>query len=362
MSIIVQKYGGTSVATPERIRCVAQRVIATKRAGHQVVVVVSAMATETDRLLQLAKAVASGGHPSEVDVVASTGEMVAAALTALALQAAGEKARSLLGFQLPILTDTSYAGARILSVNSAPILACFESGVIPVIAGFQGVDEKGQITTLGRGGSDTTAVAIAASLGGASCEIYTDVDGVYSADPRICPKAVLLPEVSYRFMREAAGLGTKVMHDRSVSMGMRYQVPITVRNSFNDSHGTAIGNKETSVSCIALDSNIARVSFFGSERIALIPKSSISGLADDYKQQILFVDDEVAKVSVVGGPLTINPAYHLPTMVGNLNDHDVPCLATSAGPLSLSFLVPKTSATDAVQLLHSLSHSHQEAI
>ncbi len=349
MSILVQKFGGTSVASPERIRNVARRIIASKRAGHQVVVVVSAMAGETDRLLQLAHAVAPSANPTETDVVAATGEMVTAALTASALQAAGEKACSLLGFQLPILTTRSHAGARILSVNSDPILTQLENGVIPIIAGFQGVDENGRITTLGRGGSDTTAVAIAASLSGAACEIFTDVNGVFSADPRICPDAVLLPEVSYRFMREAAGLGAKVMHDRSVEMGMRYQVPITVRSSFHDDFGTVIGNRETSVNCVTLDSNVARIKVLGDERFSTICTSHIPQLSEQYPKKFLFIDEDVAKVSVVG-----------PLAFQSVTNNKIPCLAMSMGPMSLSFLVRRDSAVQAVQQLHDFSHSQQE--
>ncbi len=377
MSILVQKFGGTSVATPDRIRAVARRVIATKSAGHQVVVVVSAMAGETDRLLQLASSVALDRIPSEVDVVASTGEMVTAALVSLALQAAGAKAQSLLGFQLPILTNDTHNGARILSVNSAPILACLESGVIPVIAGFQGVDEQGRITTLGRGGSDTTAVAIAASLGGTACEIYTDVDGVFSADPRICSEAKLLPEISYRFMCEAANLGAKVMHDRSVALGMRYRVPIVVKNSFHESLGTEISNTETPVNCVTIDKSVARVSILSPksiadlgkslselaipysmlsqttpfETVALVPRTSVPVLVGALG--VGFVDEDVAKVSLVGA-LAGNPGQQIPNVLSLMDRRELRCHGLSAGNLSVSFLVPTHHALDSVQLLHSL--------
>lgn len=260
MAYLVQKFGGTSVATPEKIQRAARHVLQAKQAGHQIAVVVSAMAKETDRLLALGRTFLPVPDTRELDVALATGEMLSASLMALALQSQGAAARSFLGFQLPILTTSQGGSARILAVENAQLLASFRRGEIPVIAGFQGVDAEGRLTTLGRGGSDTTAVAVAAALGGALCEIYTDVEGVYSADPRICDDAILLPEVSYPFMIEAAGLGAKVMHDRSVMMGMQYQVPITVKSTFSESPGTRIGRTESKANCVTLDLNVARIS------------------------------------------------------------------------------------------------------
>lgn len=378
MPYLVQKFGGTSVATVERIRLVAKRVINAKQAGFDVIVVVSAMAKETDRLLQLAEAFSSNPDRRERDVVASTGEALASALTALALQSEGVSARSLLGFQLPILTDSA-AEARILSVESAPILECLKRGETPVIAGFQGVDRHGRITTLGRGGSDTTAVAVAAALGGARCEIHTDVDGVFSADPRICPEAYLLPHISYRFMVEAAGLGAKVMHDRSVRMGMRYGVPITVKNSFHESTGTEIGKTETRVDCVTVDNRVARVSFLSTgplpefantlselavpfamlqqtssfEKVAVVPQGSVADLAHGLRGSLLFSDTEVSKVSLVGAKGG-NPGALIPRVLSLMSRSGIRCQGLSAGPMSLSFLVSATHSFETVQLLHSL--------
>ncbi len=378
MPILVQKFGGTSVATVERIQLVAKRVLSAKRAGFDVVVVVSAMAKETDRLLHLAETYSACPDRRERDVAASTGETLASALTALALQSEGAKARSLLGFQLPILTDSS-AEARILSVGSAPILECLQRGEIPVIAGFQGVDRQGRITTLGRGGSDTTAVAVAAALGGARCEIYTDVDGVFSVDPRLCADAYLLPDVSYRFMIEAAGLGAKVMHDRSVIMGMRYGVPIAVKNSFQESSGTQIGKVEIPVDCVTVDNQVARVSFLSTgplpelagklselevpfamlqqtssfEKVAVVPQSAVADLAQRLRGSVLFANAEVSKVSLVGS-LGGNPGSQIPRVLSLMGRRRIHCQGLSAGPMSLSFLVPSSQSLEAVRLLHSL--------
>ncbi len=378
MPVLVQKFGGTSVATVERIRLVAQRVARAKRAGFDVAVIVSAMAKETDRLLELAASFSLSPDRRERDVVASTGETLASALTALALGAEGIKARSLLGFQLPILTDSA-TEARILSVESAPIFACFEKGEVPVIAGFQGVDRLGRITTLGRGGSDTTAVAVAAALGGARCEIFTDVDGIFSADPRLCQEAYLLPQVSYPFMIEAAGLGAKVMHNRSVIMGMRYDVPITVKNSFHDSCGTDIGKAETSVNCVTVDNSVALVSFLSTgpltefasalgklavpfamlqqtssfEKVAVVPRDSVRGLAEQLPGIVLFSDAEVSKVSLVG-TLGGNPGPQVPKVLALMKNRQIECQGISAGNRSVSFLVPSHHSLEAIQLLHSL--------
>ena len=317
MAYLVQKFGGTSVATLERIQKVARKVLAARQSGLDVVVVVSAMAKETDRLLQLAQSFSNSPNLKEVDVVAATGETVAAALTALAIQAEGGKACSLLGFQLPILTDSLASQARILEVKNARLLACFQQGEIPVVAGFQGITADGRVTTLGRGGSDTTAVAIAASLG-ARCEIYTDVDGVFSADPRICSDAVLLPQVSYRFMLEAAELGAKVMHNRSVEIGMRHEVPLYVRNSFSDADGTQISQRDTLVNCVALRA-----------------------------------ESDVAKVSLVG-QVDPDPSRRIAGVLSLLSHRKIQCHGLSRGDLSLSFLVSQNRSLEAVHLLHSL--------
>jgi aspartate kinase len=240
MALVVQKYGGTSVGDIERIRNVASKVIATKNQGHEVVVVVSAMAGETDKLIRLAQQVTSNPDEREMDVLVSTGEQVSIALLAMALKSMGCDAKSYLGFQIKIATDSVFGKARITGIESEKIFSDLKNGRIVVVAGFQGIDESDNITTLGRGGSDTTAVAVAAALKADVCEIYTDVDGVYTTDPNICPKARKLPKVSYDEMLEMASLGAKVLQIRSVEFAKKYNVPIHVRSSFNDNPGTIV--------------------------------------------------------------------------------------------------------------------------
>jgi aspartate kinase len=236
--LIVQKYGGTSVGSIERMKNVAARCLASQRQGHQVAVVVSAMSGETNRLLKLVDQIHDDHNDREVDVIVSTGEQVSVGLVALAIRKAGGKARSFLGHQCKILTDSSFARARIVDIDAGPIRDAMAAGEIAVIAGFQGVDEKGNITTLGRGGSDTTGVAIAAALKADVCEIYTDVDGVYTTDPNVVPTARKIERISYEEMLELASLGAKVLQIRSVELGMKYGVPIHVRSSFSDVEGT----------------------------------------------------------------------------------------------------------------------------
>jgi len=240
MALVVQKYGGTSVGDPERIKNVARRVLHTKNQGHQVVVVVSAMAGETDKLLRLAQQVTPNPDERELDVLVSTGEQVSIALLAISLKALGCDAKSYLGFQIKIATDSAFGKARITAIESEKIRDDLKNGRIVVVAGFQGVDEAGNITTLGRGGSDTTAVAVAAALKADVCEIYTDVDGVYTTDPNVCSKARKLTKISYDEMLEMASLGAKVLQIRSVEFAKKYNVPIHVRSSFNDNPGTIV--------------------------------------------------------------------------------------------------------------------------
>ena len=236
--VVVQKFGGTSVADVDRIRHVTGRIARTREAGHDVVVVVSAMAGETNRLLALARAAAREPDDRESDALVSTGEQVTAALTSLALQDAGVPARSFLGHQVRIETDNAHGRARIVSIDVDRLRATLADGAVAVVAGFQGVDGEGNITTLGRGGSDTSAVALAAALQADVCEIYTDVDGVYTSDPRIVPQARKLDRVAYDEMLELASLGAKVLQIRSVEFAKRYRVPVHVRSSFNEVEGT----------------------------------------------------------------------------------------------------------------------------
>jgi aspartate kinase len=264
MSLIVQKYGGTSVGSVERIQAVADRVGVTQRAGHQVVVVVSAMAGETNRLLELAHRVASQPTLREVDALIATGEQVSSALLAIALHQRGVRARSFLGHQVRIDTDSAFGRARIRSIDAARLHVALDGGEVAVVAGFQGVDEEANITTLGRGGSDTSAVAVAAALKADACEIYTDVDGVYTTDPRICPQARKLRRISHDEMLELASLGAKVLQIRSVEFAKRYNVPLCVRSSFDDSEGTWVvpedeAMEQVLVSGVSLDRDQAKI-------------------------------------------------------------------------------------------------------
>ena len=245
MALIVQKYGGTSVGDVERIRRVARRVVATVEQGHRVAVVVSAMAGETDALVALAQE--AGGEqpdPREYDVLLSTGEQKTIALLAMAIHRLGHKARSFTGAQIGMRTDAAHTRARIQSIDTQRILDALDQGTVAVIAGFQGIDDEGNITTLGRGGSDTSAVAVAAALSADVCEIYTDVQGVYTTDPNLVPAARKLDRISYEEMLEMASLGAKVLQIRSVKFAMHYRVPIHVRSSFDESEGTWVTPEE----------------------------------------------------------------------------------------------------------------------
>jgi len=264
MALVVQKFGGTSVADPERIRNVARRAVRAAAGGDRVVVVVSAMAGETDRLLRLARQMHPRPDERELDVVASTGEQVTIGLLALAIQAEGGRAQSFTGPQVRIVTDSAFTKARIRSIDEERLRRALEEGVVPVVAGFQGTDEHGNITTLGRGGSDTTAVALAAALHADACDIYTDVDGVYTADPSVVRRARKLSRITYEEMLELASLGAKVLQIRSVEFAMKYAVPLWVKTSFADVPGTLVCAEDPSmeqplVSGIALARDEAKI-------------------------------------------------------------------------------------------------------
>lgn len=242
MALIVQKYGGTSVGTVERIEAVADKIIGYKKQGHDMVIVVSAMSGETDRLIALYKAINPDVKGREVDVILSTGEQVTIALLSMALAKRGYPARSYLGSQVRIITDEVHNKARIKSIDGKAIQGDLERGNVVVVAGFQGVDEKGNITTLGRGGSDTTGVALATALKADECQIFTDVDGVYTTDPRIEPKARKLDEITFEEMLEMASLGSKVLQIRAVEFAGKYKIPLRVLSSFKEGEGTLISS------------------------------------------------------------------------------------------------------------------------
>ncbi len=398
MALIVQKYGGTSVGDPDRIGNVARRALAAQKAGHQVVVVVSAMSGETNRLLKLVNALTERPNEREQDVVVATGEQVTIGLTAIAIGAQGGQARSFMGHQCRIVTDSTFSKARIKHIDSGGILEALADGQIAVIAGFQGVDEQGNITTLGRGGSDTTAVAIAAALKADACEIYTDVDGVYTTDPNVCPAARKLDRVSYEEMLELASLGAKVLQIRSVEIAMKYQVPLWVKSSFTDDPGTLVCQEDKAmedilVSGVALDRNEAKVSIrdvpdapgmaakiFGAldERaisVDLIVQNPavkgktdltftvaradllktqdvVKGVVKTIKAGAIEVDDDVAKVSIVGVGMRTHSGVAA-RMFQTLSGEGINILAISTSEIRVSCLIPTRYAELAVRALHS---------
>ena len=268
MALIIQKYGGTSVANTDRIKAVAERVIATAKQGNKVIVVVSAMAGETDKLIRIAHEITDAPDEREMDMLLSSGERVTSALTAMAIQSMGYKSVSFTGRQVGIITDSAHTKAMIERISAERLVKAINEDKIPVVAGFQGIDESSDVTTLGRGGSDTTAVAIAAALKADLCEIYTDVDGVYTTDPRIVKEAKKLNKISYDEMLEMASLGAKVLHGRSVEFAKKYTVPLVVRSSFNYNPGTLIIKEDEDmekivVSGVAADKNQARITIMG---------------------------------------------------------------------------------------------------
>lgn len=283
MALLVQKFGGTSVGSIERIDAVAERVIAAREAGHDIVVVVSAMSGETDRLLGLAREITPQPGGRELDVLLSTGEQVTIALLSLALTARGCSARSYTGGQVQIRTDNVYNKARILDINCDRVRSDLAAGRVVVVAGFQGIDDDGNITTLGRGGSDTTAVAMAAALQADECRIYTDVDGVYTADPRIVPQACRLERITYEEMLEMASLGSKVLQIRSVEFASKYNVNLRVLSSFVEGPGTLITHEDESME-----------------------QALISGIAhnrDEAKLTVVGVPDKPGIASSILGPI-----------------------------------------------------------
>ena len=266
--LIVQKYGGTSVGNPERIKNVAKRVVRTKDEGHDVVVVVSAMSGETDKLINLASQVNENPDPREMDMLVSTGERVTIALLTMAIQSLGYKAQSFTGRQAGIISDCVHTKARIESIDDARVRADLAEGKVVIITGFQGIDDDGSITTLGRGGSDLSAVAVAAALKADLCDIYTDVDGVYTTDPNMVPQARKLAKISYDEMLELASLGAKVLQTRSVEFAKKYNVPVRVLSSFNDNPGTLVTKEDSDmekvvVSGVAYDKNQVKVTVQG---------------------------------------------------------------------------------------------------
>jgi aspartate kinase len=337
MALIVHKYGGTSMGSPERIRSVAKRVAKWMRAGHQMVVVPSAMSGETNRLLALAKEVSPEGHSDamarELDMIAATGEQVSVGLLSLALQAEGVQAVSYAGWQVPVKTDSAYTKARIESIDDARVRADLAAGRVVVITGFQGVDSHGHITTLGRGGSDTSAVAVAAAMKAAECLIYTDVDGVYTTDPRIVPEARRLHTISFEEMLEMASLGSKVLQIRSVEFAGKYRVPLRVLSSFTPWD-------------IPIDEEARSGTLITFEEDEKMEQAVVSGIA--------FNRDE-AKVTVMGVPDKPGIAYQILGAVAEANiDVDVIIQNVSHdGKTDFSFTVHRNDYARALEMLKS---------
>ncbi|MDH5395619.1 MAG: aspartate kinase [Gammaproteobacteria bacterium] len=325
MALIVQKYGGTSVGSVEKIENVAERLIAARNAGHDVVVAVSAMSGETNRLVELAHAITDTPDPREYDVLVSTGEQVTIALLGMALKKRGCDARSYTGSQVHILTDSAHTKARILNIDEAKIRADLDKGRVVIVAGFQGMDEHGNITTLGRGGSDTTAVALAAALKADECQIYTDVDGVYTTDPRVVPNARRLEKITFEEMLEMASLGSKVLQIRSVEFAGKYNVKLRVLSSFVDGPGTLITYEEDNME-----------------------QAAISGIA--------FNRDE-AKLTILGVPDQPGVAFKILGAIGDANiEVDMIIQNVGAdGTTDFTFTVHRNDYAKALDILKSVS-------
>jgi aspartate kinase len=407
MSLLVQKYGGTSVASIERIKQVATRIARSKRTGNDLVVVVSAMAGETNRLLALAHEISELPDEREKDVLLASGEQVSVALLTLALKELGYRARSYLGHQVRIETDRAYGKARILSIDSTKILHAISAGEVVVVAGFQGVDEDDNITTLGRGGSDTSAVALAAFLNAQACEIFTDVEGVFTTDPGICPSARKLARISYDEMIELASTGAKVLEIRSVEFAKKFAVPVHVRSTFSDADGTWLVSEEESmtdvlVSGVACDKNEAKITLvrvpdqpglaariFGPIADAhividmIIQNASEDGTTDltftvskaDHKMALkimektlpevhakgIKVDTEIAKVSVVGVGMRTHAGVAA-KMFQVLAAEGINIEMISTSEIKISVVIDAKYSELAVRVLHEAFIGKQDAV
>jgi aspartate kinase len=397
MSLLIQKYGGTSVATIERIKLVAEKICAARQAEHELVVVVSAMAGETNRLLALAHEISEMPDEREKDVLLASGEQVSIALLSLALKERGQPSRSFLGHQVRIETDNAYGKARIRNIDSKKILQSLKAGEVVVVAGFQGVDEDENITTLGRGGSDTSAVALAAFLNASACEIYTDVEGVFTSDPGICADAKKLARISYEEMIELASAGAKVLEIRSVEFAKKFAVPVHVRSTFSDVEGTWVVKEDESmddvlVSGVSYDKNEVKITIlrvpdrpglaaqvFGPIAEAnivvdmIIQNASADGTTDltftvskaDYKKALSIVektapaiaakgvdvDTNIAKVSVVGVGMRTHAGVAA-KMFQVLAEEGVNIEMISTSEIKISVVIAAKYTELAVRVLH----------
>ncbi|AVV51783.1 Aspartokinase [Leptospira santarosai] len=327
-NIIVQKYGGTSVGTPERIQNVAKRIKSYHDKGQQIAVVVSAMGHTTDELVELAAKISSNPPKREMDMLLSTGEQISTALLAMALWEIGVPATSFTGSQIKLLTDGNFSNAKIKMIDRSKIDAALNDGKVAIIAGFQGIDEEENITTLGRGGSDTSAVAIAAVLGAKECEIYTDVDGVYTADPRIVPNAKKHAQITYEEMLELASLGAGVLHSRSVELGMNYDVIIHVRSSFNENRGTLVMSEDK-----------------------IMEKLKVSGVTAKSDQARITIAEVPDKPGLAAGLFgELNSKHILVDMIVQSSPHN--------GINTISFTIPKKDVLQAKPILQGFSKAH----
>ena len=399
MSLIVQKFGGTSVATQERIHDVAKRVAKTYDQGNQVVVILSAMAGVTDNLIDMAKQVAPSPDKRELDVLLATGEQTTAALLAMTLKAMNYPALSMLGHQAEVITDRTFGNARILNINADRITEILNKRNIVVVAGFQGCDANGNVTTLGRGGSDTSAVAIASALKADVCEIYTDVDGIYTADPNICTKARKIDIISYDEMLNMAGLGAKVLQIRSVGFAKKYNVPIHVRSSFNEEEGTMVvsedsGMEQLVVSAVTHDKDQARITLkkvpdqpgvaakiFSpiakagivvdmiiqntraegqTDLTFTVPKAEFSTaleieqkVAQEIRAEDVLGDENIAKVSVVGVGMK-NHSGVASKMFATLGRENINIMMISTSEIRISCIIEEKYTELAVRVLHTV--------
>ena len=397
MALIVQKYGGSSVAGSEKIKSVARRIARAKDEGNQVVVVASAMGDTTDELIKLAHQVTAQPSQRELDVLLSTGEIVSSTLLAMALRALGNKAISLSGAQAGIRTDATYSQARILKVESERVANELNKGNIVIVAGFQGITGEMDVTTLGRGGSDTTAVALAASLGAEICQIYTDVDGVFTADPRLVPEAQQLSEIGYEEMLELASYGARVVHPRAVELGELFGIPILVASSFTDSPGTLIHGGismeiRNRVRSIAHDLDVAKITVVGVpdrpgiaaaifEPLAkadisvdtIVQNTSIENITDltftVAKSQLAramevmepiaksigaresISDSKLGKVSIIGTGMQNAPGYAA-RMFRVLSEHGINIQLITTSEIRITCIINDTQVKDAVRALH----------
>jgi len=399
VTLVVQKYGGTSVGDVGRIQRVARRIVEVKRAGHDVVVVMSAMAGETDRLLQLAHEITESPNERELDVILATGEQVAIGLLSLAIQACGAKARSFTGTQVRILTDNVHTKARILNIDVERIRQALREGKIAIVAGFQGVSAEEEVTTLGRGGSDLTAVALAAALSADVCEIYTDVEGVYTADPSLVPTARKLPRISYEEMIEMASLGARVLQARAVEYAKNYNVSVHVRSSFSENRGTLVVQEDPDmekvmVSGIAYDRKEAKITItrvvdrpgiaaklFG--RVAeagivvdmivqnmsqdghtdisfTVPRTDfhkamelVKGLAREIGADQVLGDDRIAKVSIVGVGMRTHSGVAA-KMFAALAAENINIMMISTSEIKVSCVIEEKYTELAVRVLHDV--------